>query len=120
MKPGDKKLVEIFRQLSESDQFALLAFAEFLGSRPKEEKRFRRELEKPKQVTPKQNESVIAALKRLSASYPMLNKAKMLNETSVLVSQHVMEGRDRQEVISELEAVFEKHYQKLLEGHGAP
>jgi hypothetical protein len=39
----------------------------------------------------------------------------MLNETSVLMTQHVISGRDAAEVIDELEVLFRRHYEKLAE-----
>ena len=42
----------------------------------------------------------------------MLDRAKLLNETSVLVSQHVIHGRDAREVIDDLEALFRRHYER--------
>ena len=58
-------------------------------------------------------ESVIAAVKRLSATYPMLNKDSMLHETSALVAQHLIHGRHATEVIDELEMIFLQRYQSL-------
>ncbi|MCK5386268.1 MAG: hypothetical protein KAJ39_03720, partial [Gammaproteobacteria bacterium] len=52
---------------------------------------------------------------RLSATYPMINKDKLLDETSSLVSQNMLQGRDAVEVIDELEIVFKKHYEILIE-----
>lgn len=43
----------------------------------------------------------------------MLNKDKLLHETTSLVTEHMMKGRDANEVIDELEAVFERHYLAL-------
>lgn len=117
MKPKQKKLRELFERLSETDQEALMAFAEFLSARQESRKPEKQEYEKPLHIEPKENESVVGALKRLSACYPMLNKAKLLADTSPFVSQHMMDGRDKKEVIAELELVFQKHYQKLLEGN---
>ena len=57
---------------------------------------------------------MVKAIRRLSATYPMLDKSKMLNQTSSLVAQHVMQGRETKAVIDELEVVFESHYRKLV------
>jgi hypothetical protein len=38
-------------------------------------------------------ESVVAAIKRLSKTYEMLDRGPMLNETSALMSAHVLQGR---------------------------
>ena len=58
---------------------------------------------------------MVKAIKRLGATYPMLDRSKMLNETSVLMTQHIISGRDVIEVIDELEIMFRRHYEKLAE-----
>ena len=113
MKKSEKELLERFRRLSEEDAATLLAFAEFLAGRAAPGPR---EIPAPTPTERPANESVVGALKRLSASYHMLDKAKILNETSTLVAQHVMQGRDVIEVIDELEIVFHRHYERLVEG----
>jgi hypothetical protein len=105
-----QRLQRLFRQLPPEQQQTLLAFAEFLQSRiaskppPPTEP-----VLKPRPP----DESVVAAIKRLSQSYPMLDKAAMLDETSSLMSTHLLQGRDRIEVIDELEAVFLRHYEEF-------
>jgi hypothetical protein len=103
-----QQLQQIFNQLPPEQQQTLLAFAQFLESRV---------VKKPplaaKPLPRPSNESVIAAIKRLAQSYPMLDKAKMLDETSRLMSEHIMQGRDKVAVIDELEAVFLKCYNKF-------
>ena len=110
MKQSEKKLLKLYGELSDEDQRTLLAFAEFLHARGVPE---HMEPLPPQPIPRPAQETVIAALKRLSQSYPMLDKARMLNETSVLVAQHVMQGRAAGEVIDELEVIFERHYQGL-------
>ena len=114
MKQSEKRLLKLYSELSEEDQRMLLAFAEFLHARGVPE---RMEPLPPQPIPRPAQETVIAALKRLSQSYPMLDKARMLNETSVLVAQHVMQGRAAGEVIDELEVIFERHYRTLASGH---
>ncbi len=101
-------LQAIFNQLSLEQQQTLLEFAEFLLSRI---------IVKPvlevKLLPRPSNESVIAAIKRLVNSYPMLNKAVMLDETSRLMTEHIMQGRDKIEIIDELESVFLNYYEKF-------
>ena len=108
MKKRDKKLLELFRQLPDEQASMVLEFAEFLLSRlpsPQPEHHEPVDIPRPEQ------ESVIAAVKRLSATYHMLDKDKMLNDTSLLVTQHLVQGRDAVEVIDELEAVFRRYYE---------
>jgi len=108
----EKKLLSVWQQLSDSDQNSVQEFSEFLLQRngsnviediPSEPLNIERPVE----------ESVIAAIKRLSATFPMINKDNMLNETSSLVSQHIVQGRDAVEVIDELEVIFQRHYELI-------
>jgi hypothetical protein len=110
-KARERRLIRLFARLDAQAQETLMAFAEFLASR--ESVQAPRELPEPQPIARPPRESVVAAIKRLSASYPMLDKARMLNETSNLMTQHVMQGRDVAEVIDELEEVFRRHYREL-------
>jgi hypothetical protein len=105
------RLGKLFKSLPEAEQRMLLEFAEFLASRA-EATPLR--IEDPKPIPRPEQESVIKAMRRLSTTYHMLDKSKMLNETSALMAQHVMQGRDAVEVIDELEVVFEAHYKRLV------
>ena len=96
--------------MNEADQHALEKFAQFLSSNAEI---IAEPLATPKIVEAKEDETVVGALKRLSASYFMLDKSIMLNKTSALMAQHVLQGRDKLEVISELETVFLEQYQEL-------
>jgi len=107
----EKRLREIIADLPEEPARALLEYAEFLAARyggPVE-------ITAPLDIPRPSKESVVKAIKRLSATYPMLDRSKMLNETSVLMTQHVIQGRNAVEVIDELEILFRQHYEKLAE-----
>ena len=110
MTPTEKKLLRLFGELAPGQRETLMAFAEFLHAQGNAE---RAEIGEPQPIARPERESVVGALKRLSATYPMVDKGKMLNETSVLVAQHVMEGRAAAAVIDELEVLFERHYLRL-------
>ena len=116
MKSEEKKIASLYRNLSESDRQSLMAFAEFLNSRSVV---VDEPVGEPLEIAAKDNESVVGALKRLAKMYPMLDKSKMLNDTSVLVSQHVIQGRAKVEVIKDLEDMFKEYYQRLLEEKSA-
>jgi hypothetical protein len=105
----EKRLREILGELPEAQATALLEYAEFLAARYGGSK----EITAPLDIPRPEKESVIKAIKRLGATYPMLDRSKMLNETSVLMTQHVISGRDAVEVIDELEVMFRRHYEKL-------
>lgn len=113
MKQSEKKLLSYFRQLSQQDGQSLLSFAEFLAARSQPE--VDPETLTVNKIDRPEEESVIAAIKRLSASYPMLDKDKMLTETSSLMTKHVVQGRAANEIIDELELVFERHYDAFRE-----
>ncbi|HJW80668.1 MAG TPA: hypothetical protein VJ396_00365 [Acidiferrobacterales bacterium] len=109
--PGkiEKRLREILGELPETQAVALLEYAEFLAARYSGPK----EITAPLDIPRPEKESVVKAIKRLGATYPMIDRAKMLNETSVLMTQHVISGRDAVEVIDELEILFRRHYENL-------
>ena len=107
----EKRLREIFSDLPDAQAAALLEYAEFLATRyggPKE-------ITSPLEIQRPPEESVVKAIRRLGATYPMLDRSKMLNETSSLMTQHVLHGRAAAEVIDELEIMFKRHYEKLVE-----
>jgi hypothetical protein len=118
----ETRLVDLFQQLPAAEQASLLAFAEFLLSRsgamparvsaPPPEPIV---ISEPEPIPRPAQESVVRAVKRLAQTYPMLDKSKMLTDTSSLVMQHVIQGRDANEVIDELEVVFERYYAQLKE-----
>jgi len=111
MKPNEKSLLKIFRDLSSADQQSVRSFAEFLRAKgTKSASNDQQAVVLPRPDT----ESVVAAIKRLSASYPMLEKPGLLNETSALMAQHVMQGKKAVVVIDELEALFLKNYDEFL------
>jgi hypothetical protein len=43
----------------------------------------------------------------------MLDARKLLNQTSDLMTQHIVQGKEAIEVIEELEILFRVHYEKL-------
>jgi len=112
VKKETKKLLGFYRDLPDEVAQQLLDFAEFLAARYKVEAK---EISLPEEISRPENESVVIAIKRLSATYPMLNKDTLLNETASLVSQNLLQGRDAVEVIDELEVIFSKQYEILIE-----
>lgn len=117
MEADEKELRRILRRLTPADRQTLLRFARFLAT-SEESGDAGQEVPEPRHVAPAADETVVGAIKRLSSTYHMLDKAKMLNETSVLVAEHTIQGRPREEVIEKLEIVFRRHYERLLEANG--
>ncbi len=121
-KKPEKRLLEILGRLSETQVATLIDFAEFLATRPASaaDKGAMGAAEpaqpavlQPVDIPRPEKESVVKAIKRLAATYPMVDRAKMLNETSTLMTQHIMQGRDAVEVINELEIMFRTRYEAI-------
>ena len=113
-----RQLLKHYRSLSESDRHALLRFARFLAEQMPMDARAGSEQEsipEPRFEPAPEGESVIAAIRRLSRIYFMIDKDRMLHETTELMTQHVMQGRPATEVIAALEALFSDHYRSLTD-----
>lgn len=93
--------------MTESAQSSLMDYADFLLDKHPKIQQIQTE---PNFIPRPEEESVIAAIKRLSATYPMLTDSSLFNETSTLMTQHIMQGREASTVIDEIEAVFNKQY----------
>jgi hypothetical protein len=117
LSPEARRLLEHFAALDGAGRDSLLAFAEFLVQRAatgvEDEDAG---LPEPEPIPRPERESVIAAMRRLSATYPMVDRAVLLNDASGLMSAHVLHGRAAPEVIDELEALFRRAYEDLLGG----
>jgi hypothetical protein len=112
-------LVRLFRRLAPRDQDTLIAFAEFLAAGRQEQGEEDELVLAPEPIPRPTDETVVGAIKRLSQSYHMLDRAALLNETSSLMAAHVLSGREAQGVIDEIEALFARHYAKYREGREA-
>ena len=109
------KLVALFTALDRQDQRSLLAFAEFLHGRAAGSLPAPSPVPAPEPIPRPEQESVVAAMKRLSRSYPMVDKSQVLHQASALMAEHIMQGKDAVEVIDELEVIFERRYRKLMD-----
>lgn len=109
MKDEEGRLLACFRELSARHKKTLLEFAEFLrvraggGTVPA----------KPRRIKAAQGETVVMAVRRLTHSYPMLDRRKLMHETSRCMAEHALKGRPAAEVIAELETVFARHHRKM-------
>ena len=121
---ADQHLLAIYRQLGDAERHTLLAFAEFLLQRnhsavsaavPE-----RAPLPAPETLPRPAQESVVAALKRLAKTYPMLDKTEMLSATSDLVARHILEGSEAAQVIDRLEEIFATRYRQLKQDRNEP
>lgn len=115
MKPAEKKLLKFYSKLAPEQRVTLLQFAEFLAEKGSHDFSTAEEIPKPDIKKRPDEETVIAAIKRLTASYPMLDRDKLFSDTSTLMTRHVMQGEEANKIIDELELLFQKNYQQLLD-----
>ena len=139
MTDQQQALLDFYQDLSAQDQYSLLRYAEFLAtgaiiSEPVgssalpvddnavsavESLPSRAIIPKPEKIKAPAEERVVEALKRMSATYPMLEKNKLLNKASELVAQHIMFSKPAVIVIKDIEAMFAEAYDKFVEDFGS-
>lgn len=113
MKTEQKKLLRLLDTLSAEQQDTVHAFVEFLAARnPAVEELIHQE---PLNIPRPAVESVVKAIKRLRATYPMLSTDELVHEASSYMMKHVMHGKPAVEVIDELEVLFARYFQKHQE-----
>ncbi|MCU7803972.1 MAG: hypothetical protein KZQ82_05905 [Candidatus Thiodiazotropha sp. (ex Lucinoma annulata)] len=118
LESDQQQLLELYARLDPQQRQTLLSFAAYLASQEAAISVQEEEVpHKPKQIDRPQQESVVKAIKRLSASYFMLKREQLLDETSSLMMAHMMQGRVAKQVIDELEVLFARHYQNYLDNH---
>ncbi|HNA82438.1 MAG TPA: hypothetical protein PLL19_06525 [Thiobacillaceae bacterium] len=111
MTAEERRLLRLFRELPENRRESLLEFAEFLLKRalpdtpqvPVE----------PLPIPRPEKESVVKAIKRLRETYPMVDRARILNDTSACMTAHLIHGKPAAQVIDDLEELFRRHYESL-------
>lgn len=105
-------LLEIFESMEQSGQERLVEYARFLGARHK--KQTGRVITERQNIARPEEETVIASIKRLRATYPMLDTDKLLHATSSFMMQHMMHGRPARDVIDDLEIHFKAEYEVFI------
>ncbi|OUD15547.1 hypothetical protein [Thioflexithrix psekupsensis] len=113
--PDLTRLHHLASALPAAEQAMLLAFAEFLHARTAAAVPCPAPSPTPLAIPRPAQESVVKAIKRLSQTYPMLDKSALLNEASQLLSQHVLQGRSASDVIDELEVLFQRRYELFIQ-----
>jgi len=115
MSADRKKFLDLFDRLGVEQQETLLAFAEFLAERYAQAASPAGEAGEPESIERPAEETVVMAIRRLTRTYPMLDRRKLFDATSRFMTQHALHGRAAAEVIDELELVFEEHYRRMKE-----
>ena len=124
MDAAEQQLIRIFRRLDAADRATLYAFCEFLAQRggavvappPAPAAAEPGETPDPEPIERPASETVVGALKRLSRTYPMLDKSLMLSATSDLVAKHILQGTEAADAIDALEEIFREHYRQHSQG----
>lgn len=106
-----RRLAALFEAMSDRGREMLLEYAEFLASR---HHRPISSLE-PLNIPRPETETVVAAIRRLVETFPMLERSALFNETSGLMAQHMLYARPAPEVINQLEVLFQRHYTAFVE-----
>ena len=109
-----KRLVSIFRSLSESRQQALLDYAEFLAGKEGAATAAAPPAE-PLPIPRPGQENVVKAIQRLMQTYPMLERNHVFHEASAQMTRHLIHGVPAIEAIDELERIFARQYQQHLD-----
>lgn len=109
-----KRLLAVFRNLSEARQQALLDYAEFLAGKEAVDVAEAPPTE-PLPIPRPEQENVVKAIQRLMQTYPMLERNQIFHEASAQMTRHLIHGVTADEAIDELERVFERHYRLHLE-----
>ena len=111
MSRNKKSLIEIFETLDAERQASLFDFAEFLQSKGN---LVSKEIGEPVDIARPDKETVVGAIKRLKATYPMIESMKVFSSASELMTDHMVKGRDAVEVVDEMERIFEDFYAEML------
>lgn len=111
----EKRLFTLFRSLSEARQQMLIEFAAFLADKEAADDT-QAPIQDPLPIPRPEQENVVMAIKRLRATYPMLDSADLFNEASAQMTRHLIHGIPATEVIDELEQIFLQRYQSGREG----
>lgn len=111
MTADERRLLRLFRALTPGKQSSLMDYGAFL---------LQRELPdvpeipaEPLAIPRPAQESVVKAIKRLRETYPMIDRAKILHDTSACMTRHLVHGKPAAEVIDELETLFRGHFEAL-------
>jgi hypothetical protein len=109
-----KRLISLFRNLSEPRQLALLEYAEFLAGKEGTETAAAPPSE-PLPIPRPEQENVVKAIQRLMRTYPMLERNHVFHEASAQMTRHLVHGVAAIEAIDELERIFARQYQAHLD-----
>ena len=109
---SSQQLIELYESLDEPHQRSLSDFADFLYDRHGPAVK---EILPPEDIPRPAQETVVGAIKRLKLTYHMIESMTVFSSASSLMTEHMVKGRDVNEVIDEMEKLFADAYQKMLQ-----
>ena len=110
---SSKELINLYESMDDERKLSLCDFADFLYAKAGP---VVKEIPPPEDIQRPQEETVVGAVKRLKLTYHMIESMSVFSAASVLMTDHMVKGRDVVEVINEMEVLFEDEYNKLLQG----
>ena len=114
-----RQLLRLYSRLDEQGRASLRAFAGFLLQQQEQDaadsrETVSREPKQPEDIPRPREESVVAAMRRLTKTFPMIDRDALLDRATSLMTAHMLQGQPAAEVIDELEALFQAHYEIYL------
>lgn len=113
MKNRSREVKSLMSQLDPEHQQSVVDYATFLVQQYNIKTPVKGDLQ-PENLTRPEQETVITAIKRLKKTYYMLDTDLLLDETSSLMGQHILRGREAIAVINELQSLFQAKYEEYL------
>lgn len=115
MNAQERELLRLWRELPDAAQHSLLDYAAFLQTRQRPEPTPL--AVQPLDIPRPAEEGVIAAIRRLRKTYPMLeHDAGLLSDASAQMTRHLVHGHAAPGVIDALEAIFRSRYEAQRAG----
>ena len=105
-------LIDLYEAMDDERKVSLCDFADFLYAQADP---INKEIPQPEEIQRPEKETVVGAVKRLKATYHMIESMTVFSAASELMTDHMVKGRDVVEVINEMEILFEQSYDKLLQ-----
>jgi aspartokinase-like uncharacterized kinase len=109
-------LIDLYESMDDERKASLCDFADFLYAKADP---INKEILPPDDIVRPEKETVVGAVKRLKATYHMIESMSVFSAASALMTDHMVKGRDIVEVIDEMEVLFEDSYKKLVQDNEA-
>ncbi len=109
---SSQALVELYESMDDERKRSLCDFADYLYAKADP---ISKEVPAPSEILRPESETVVGAVKRLKATYHMVESMSVFSAASALMMDHMVKGRDVVEVIDEMEILFEDSYNKLIQ-----